>query len=60
MPNIENIKKNNFANRSINAQRGEILYREDIKTSFGYAIAGITVSLAMAGIIYVVGRKLIA
>ena len=60
MPNIENLKKNNFSNRSINAQRGEILYREDIKTSFGYAIAGITVSLAIAGVVYVVGKKLIA
>jgi hypothetical protein len=60
MPNIENIKKNNFANRTISAQRNEVLYRDDIKTSFGYAITGITVSLLIAGIVYAVGKKLIA
>jgi hypothetical protein len=60
MPNIENIKKNNFANRTISAQRNEILYREDIKTSFGYALFGITVGLAVAGGIYTIGKKLLA
>ena len=59
MPNIENIKKNNFANRSINAQRNEVLYRDDIKTSFGYALAGITISLAIAGGVYVIGKQLL-
>ena len=61
MPNIEtNLKKNNFAQRNISAQRGEILYREDIKTSFGYAVFGITITLALTGAIYVIGKKLIA
>jgi len=61
MPNIENIKnKSNFSKPTIQTRREEILYREDIKTSFGYAIAGITVSLALAGVVYVVGKKLIA
>ena len=49
-------KKDNF----LNVRREDILYRDDIKISFGYVVFGITVSLAMAGIIYTVGKKLIA
>ena len=64
MPQIENLTRNKFTNKftkpTISAQREEILYREDIKTSFGYAIVGITISLAVAGVVYVVGKKLIA
>jgi len=65
MPQIENLPtKNNFTNRfnkpTITAQREEILYRDDIKTAFGYAITGIFISLAVAGIAYTVGKKLIA
>ena len=64
MPQIENLPtKNNFTNRfkpTITAQREDILYRDDIKTAFGYAITGIFISLAVAGIAYTVGRKLIA
>jgi hypothetical protein len=43
----------------LNVRREDILYREDITTSFTYALFGITVSLAIAGAIYTVGRKLI-
>ena len=48
MPNIENLEKKPFKdNRTIlNVRRGEILYREDIKTSFGYAIAGFTITMS--------------
>jgi len=65
MPQIENLPtKNNFTNRfnkpTITAQREDILYRDDIKTAFGYAITGIFISLAVAGIAYTVGKKLIA
>ena len=37
----------------------EILYREDIKTSFGYAIVGIVVLFGLAGVGYVVTKQLI-
>jgi len=63
MPNIENLKEKPFTkdNRSnlINARRGEVLYREDIKTAFGYAIVGIGVVLALTGAVYVIGKQLI-
>lgn len=61
MPQIENLERTNkFAKPIINAYREEILYRDDIKISFGYALTGILISLAAAGIVYVVGKKLIA
>ena len=65
MPNIENLStKNNFTNRfnkpTITAQREDILYRDDVKTAFGYAVVGILVCLGAAGIAYAVGKKLIA
>ncbi|CAG8852117.1 34329_t:CDS:2, partial [Gigaspora margarita] len=57
MPNIENLEKNNkFAKPIISAYREEILYRDDIKVSFGYALTGIAISLALAGVIYVVDK----
>ena len=62
MPNIENLNQKPFTKGReslLNVRRGEILYREDIKTSFGYAIAGITITLAVAGGIYVIGKQLI-
>jgi hypothetical protein len=62
MPNIENLERKPFKNSRdnlLNVRRGEILYREDIITSFGYAIAGITISLAIAGGIYVIGKQLL-
>jgi len=63
MPNIENLEKRSFAKNNrdnlLNAHRKEILYREDIKTSFGYALAGITITLAVAGGIYVIGKQLV-
>ena len=63
MPNIDNLERKPFKdsrNPLLSARRDEILYREDIKTSFGYALTGIVISLAIAGTIYVVGKKLIA
>jgi len=62
MPNIENLNQKPFTKTRenlLNVHRQEILYREDIKTSFGYAIAGITITLAVAGGIYVIGKQLI-
>jgi hypothetical protein len=61
MPQIENLEKKPFTKQSplLNVRREEVLYREDIKTSFGYALVGIAVSLAVAGGIYVIGKQLI-
>jgi hypothetical protein len=63
MPNIENIERKPFTKNSrdnlLNVRRGDILYREDIKTSFGYAIAGITIALAITGGVYVIGKQLL-
>jgi hypothetical protein len=60
MPNIETLKKNNFAKSStINARREEVLYREDIKTAFGYSLVGIASVLALSGLVYVVGKQII-
>jgi hypothetical protein len=62
MPNIDNLENKPFKNNrdhSLNVRRGEILYREDIKTSFGYAMVGITITLALAGGIYVIGKQLL-
>jgi hypothetical protein len=62
MPNIEKLEKKPFAekrNNLLSTRREDILYREDIKTSFGYAITGILISLAIAGGVYVIGKQLI-
>ena len=63
MPNIENLERKPFTKTGrdnlLNVRREDILYRTDIKTSFGYAIAGITISLAIAGGIYVIGKQLL-
>ena len=63
MPNLDNLKKNNFTKspeRLINARRDEIFYRNDIKSLFGYSLVGVAISLAVAGVVYVVGKKLTA
>ena len=62
MPNLETLKKNNFtkSEKLIQARREEIFYREDIKSLFGYSLVGIAISLAVAGVVYVVGKKLVA
>jgi hypothetical protein len=64
MPNLETLKKNNFANKSpeklIQARRTDIFYRDDIKSLFGYSLVGIAISLGVAGVVYVVGKKLVA
>lgn len=59
MPNLENLERKPSRNPLLSARREEILYREDIKTSFGYALVGIAVSLALAGGIYVIGKQLL-
>ena len=59
MPNIENLK-NKTTSKTVQAQRHEVLYREDIKTAFGYSLVGIAAVLGLTGIIYVVGKKLTA
>jgi len=63
MPNIiENSKNKPFTKKDnfLNVRREDILYRDDIKISFFYALFGITVTLAIAGGVYVIGKKLIA
>ena len=62
MPNIENLNQKPFTKsqeRLLNVHRQDILYREDIKTSFGYALTGIVITLAVAGGVYVIGKQLI-
>lgn len=63
MPNLNNLERKPLTekpgSRLLQAKREEILYREDIKTSFGYAIAGITIVLAVAGGVYVIGKQLL-
>ena len=50
MPQIEN--QENLKNPTLNVRRGEILYREDIKTSFLYALVGISAIAVLAGFAY--------
>ena len=57
MPNILNSKEKS---PTISAKRHEVLYREDIKTAFGYSLVGIAAVLGLTGLIYVVGKKLTA
>jgi hypothetical protein len=61
MPKIENLNRKPFkgSERLLNVHRKEILYREDIKTAFGYSLVGIAASLAVAGLVYVVGKQLL-
>jgi hypothetical protein len=63
MPNLETLKKNNFTKspeKLIQARRTDIFYRDDIKSLFGYSLVGIAISLGVAGVVYVVGKKLVA
>jgi hypothetical protein len=63
MPNIDHLNQKPFNKNSpsnlLNVYRKDILYREDIRTSFGYALFGITVTLAIAGGVYVIGKQLL-
>ena len=61
MPNIENLEKKPFTKnqRLLNVYRDDILYRDDLKTGFGYAVTGILITLAAAGLVYVVGKQMI-
>ena len=58
MPNI--LTNSKEKSPTISAKRHEVLYREDIKTAFGYSLVGIAAVLGLTGIIYVVGKKLTA
>jgi hypothetical protein len=58
MPNI--LTKSKEKSPTISVKRHEVLYREDIKTAFGYSLVGIGAVLGLTGIIYVVGKKLTA
>jgi hypothetical protein len=63
MPNIENLKNKPFTKsqeKLLNVNRQDIFYRDDIKSLFGYSLVGIAISLGVAGIVYVVGKKLVA
>ena len=63
MPNIENLERKSFTKNPreslLNVRRGDILYREDLKTGFSYALIGLAITLAAAGGIYVIGKQLI-
>jgi hypothetical protein len=61
MPNIDNLetKTNHRKDHLLNVRREDIFHRKDLRDGFGYAIAGITVSLAIAGGIYVIGKQLL-
>lgn len=60
MPNLETLKKNGFSKSpTISAKRNEVLYREDLKTGFGYALTGIAVTLALTGTVFVIGKQLL-
>jgi hypothetical protein len=64
MPNIENLNQKPFTKESrsgfLQVRREDIIHREDLKTGFFYALTGLTISLAVAGTLYVVGKKLLA
>jgi hypothetical protein len=60
MPNIITNSNKTQEKPKISAYRQEILYREDIKTAFGYSLVGIAAVLGLTGMIYVVGKKLTA
>lgn len=62
MPNIENLEQKPLTReeKTYQVRRGEILYREDLTTGFFYALAGITIALAVAGGIYTIGKKLLS
>jgi hypothetical protein len=63
MPNIENLNQKPFTKNSrdnlLNVRRGDILYREDLRTGFSYALIALAITLAAAGGIYVIGKQLL-
>lgn len=62
MPNIDRLEKKPFTKSSerLNVNRQDIFYREDVRSLFLYSLVGIAASLGVAGIVYVVGKKLTA
>jgi hypothetical protein len=61
MPNIENLNPKSFIeDNRLNVRREDVLYREDLRAGFFYSLIGITISLAVAGGIYTIGKKLLA
>ena len=62
MPNIENLATKPFKDNRLpllNVRREDILYREDIRTTFGYVVVGAAASLALVGGVYVIGKQLL-
>jgi len=62
MPNLENLARKPFTKSRenlLNVHREDIFHRKDLRDGFGYAIAGITITLAVAGGIYVIGKQLL-
>jgi hypothetical protein len=63
MPNLNNFKEKPLTkdNRSnfLNVRREDVFFREDVRASFGYTLVGVTVSLAIIGGVYVIGKQLL-
>jgi len=63
MPNIDHLKEKQFTRNSrdnlLNVHRSEIFHRKDLRDGFFYALAGLTVTLAIAGGVYVIGKQLL-
>jgi len=62
MPNLENLERKPFTkNRDnlLNVRHEDIFYRKDLRDGFSYAVVGITITLAIAGGVYVIGKQLI-
>lgn len=63
MPNIDHLNQKPFNKNSrdslLNVRREDIFHRKDLRDGFGYALFGITVTLAIAGGIYVIGKQLL-
>lgn len=60
MPNIENLNKfKNSQSNLLNVRHEDIFHRQDLKDGFGYAVTGILITLAAAGLVYIVGKQMI-
>jgi len=63
MPNLENLEKKPFLKNHhqnlLNVRHEDIFYRKDLRDGFGYAVVGITITLAIAGGVYVIGKQLL-
>ena len=43
----------------LSVRRSEILYREDIKETFAYALVGLTITVGVAGVGYIFIKQLL-